>query len=80
MWYRAVPEYSRWMMAETFPKMLAYIKAGEELLEEVLLFDVHHSRNDCETVHKVFNRFVFCTFTTCNSDWLIRFILMPVVG
>lgn len=26
-WYRAVPEYNRWIMALTFPNMLAYIKA-----------------------------------------------------
>lgn len=28
MWYLAVPEYSLWIIAETFPKMLAYIRAG----------------------------------------------------
>ena len=26
-WYRVVPEYSRWIMALTLPKMLAYIRA-----------------------------------------------------
>ena len=26
--YLAVPEYSRWMMADTFPNILAYIRAG----------------------------------------------------
>ena len=29
-WYLAVPEYNLWMMADTFPKMLAYIRAGRE--------------------------------------------------
>lgn len=29
-WYRAVPEYNLWMMADTFPKMLAYIRAGRD--------------------------------------------------
>lgn len=28
MWYLAVPEYSLWIIADTFPKMLAYISAG----------------------------------------------------
>lgn len=28
-WYLAVPEYNLWMMADTFPKMLAYIRAGK---------------------------------------------------
>lgn len=28
MWYLAVPEYSLWIIADTFPKMLAYINAG----------------------------------------------------
>lgn len=27
MWYLAVPEYSLWIIADTFPKMLAYIRA-----------------------------------------------------
>lgn len=32
-WYLAVLEYSLWMMADTFPKMLAYIRAGREALK-----------------------------------------------
>lgn len=32
-WYLAVPEYNLWMMADTFPKMLAYIRAGREATE-----------------------------------------------
>ena len=28
--YLAVPEYSLWMIADTLPKMLAYIRAGKE--------------------------------------------------
>ena len=27
VWYRVVPEYSRWIMADTFPNMLAYMRA-----------------------------------------------------
>lgn len=34
MWYRAVPEYSLWIIADTFPKMLAYINAGVKIKEE----------------------------------------------
>lgn len=30
VWYLAVPEYNLWIIAETFPKMLAYIRAGKE--------------------------------------------------
>ena len=29
-WYRAVPEYSLWMMALTLPKMLAYMSAAAQ--------------------------------------------------
>lgn len=32
-WYLAVPEYNLWMIADTFPKMLAYIRAGREVTE-----------------------------------------------
>lgn len=32
-WYLAVPEYNLWMMADTFPKMLAYIRAGREAIK-----------------------------------------------
>lgn len=32
-WYLAVPEYNLWMMADTFPKMLAYIRARREATE-----------------------------------------------
>ena len=27
-WYRVVPEYSLWIMAETLPNMLAYMRAA----------------------------------------------------
>lgn len=29
VWYLAVPEYNRWIIAETLPKILAYIRANE---------------------------------------------------
>lgn len=32
-WYLAVPEYNLWMIADTFPKMLAYISARREATE-----------------------------------------------
>lgn len=32
-WYLAVPEYNLWMIADTFPKMLAYIRARREATE-----------------------------------------------
>lgn len=30
VWYLAVPEYNLWMIADTFPNILAYMRAGEK--------------------------------------------------
>lgn len=30
VWYLAVPEYNRWMMAETLPNILAYMRAASK--------------------------------------------------
>ena len=38
MKYLAVPEYSLWMIADTFPKMLAYIRAEKFKLEAFYKF------------------------------------------
>ena len=41
----AVPEYSLWMIADTFPKMLAYIRAEKFKLETLYKFNQKSKRS-----------------------------------
>ena len=62
-WYLDVPEYSRWMMAETLPKILAYIKAKRktETLPKILAYI------KAETITETLSK-IHCTGLHTNVD------------
>ena len=61
--YLAVPEYSLWMIADTFPKMLAYIRAEKFKLESFCMRRILKR-------WKVRGVLIFSPFNPCCIWWL----------